>query len=157
MTHPSQYVTEESELRPVSLYAETKVAVESTLLDGKSDGCPAVTALRFATAFGLSPRMRFDLTINEFTMELMINRKLAVYGEQFWRPYIHVRDIARAIALTLNSPIEKVGGQAYNVGGTGQNYRKGEIIDLIKIDSLRADLHQQVHEKLEAAFRSLEQ
>jgi len=90
-----------------------------------------VTALRFATAFGLSPRMRFDLTVNEFTMELLIKRKLAVYGEQFWRPYIHVRDIARAIALVISSPLEKVAGRAFNVGDTGENYRKGDVVDLI--------------------------
>lgn len=132
MADPSQYMTEESELRPVSLYAETKVAVERALLDGASDSRPAVTALRFATVFGLSPRMRFDLTINEFTMVLLLKRKLAIYGEQFWRPYIHVRDIARAISLVLRLPLEQVGGRAYNVGDTGQNYRKGEIVDLIR-------------------------
>jgi|TARA_B100001964_G_scaffold245470_1_gene332652 nucleoside-diphosphate-sugar epimerase len=131
MVDPSQYVTEESELRPISLYAETKVAVERALLDIASGNCPAVTVLRFATVFGLSPRMRFDLTVNEFAMELLIERKLMVYGEQFWRPYIHVFDAARAIALVLSSPQEKVGGRVFNVGDTEQNYRKGAIVDLI--------------------------
>ena len=75
--------------------------------------------------------MRFDLTVNEFTMELLINRKLVVYGEQFWRPYIHVSDIARAIAMVLQSSSNQVGGRVFNVGSTGQNHRKGEIVDLI--------------------------
>ena len=131
MADPSQYVTEESELRPISLYAETKVAVEKALLDEPLVNCPAVTVLRFATIFGLSPRMRFDLTVNEFTMQLLTQRKLVIYGEQFWRPYIHVRDVGRAIALVLSTPLEKVSGQVINVGDVGQNYQKGQIVDLI--------------------------
>ena len=125
-------VNEESELMPVSLYAETKVAVERTFLDtGMSDGS-ALTVLRFATVFGLSPRMRFDLTVNEFTAELLLKRKLAVYGEQFWRPYVHVRDAVRAIAMVLDSPPEKVRDRVFNVGDTGQNYQKGQLVDLIR-------------------------
>src|SRR5208282_6451855 len=92
MKDPDSYVDEESELRPVSLYAETKVAVENALLQsgGGPGWCP--TPLRFATIFGVSPRMRFDLTVNEFTMELLTKKRLVVFGQQFWRPYVHVRD-----------------------------------------------------------------
>jgi nucleoside-diphosphate-sugar epimerase len=90
-------------LQPVSLYAETKVAVETALLQsGRSDRW-SPTPLRFATIYGVSPRMRFDLTVNEFTMELLTKKQLKVYGEQFWRPYVHARDAARAIDLVLNS------------------------------------------------------
>lgn len=131
MSDSLKYVNEDSELSPVSLYAENKVQVEQTLLDSDVDSDTTVTVLRFATAFGVSPRMRFDLTVNEFTMELLINRKLVVYGEQFWRPYIHVSDIAQAIALVLKSSSDQVGGRVFNVGSTRQNYRKGEIVDLI--------------------------
>ena len=131
MGDPAQYVTEESRLSPLSLYAETKVAVEEALLDAPVHNTPAVTILRFATVFGLSPRMRFDLTVNEFTMELLTKRKLVVYGEQFWRPYLHVRDAARAVAIVLNAPLEKVGGQVFNVGDTTQNYQKGQLVELI--------------------------
>ena len=131
MADQSDYVTEESELRPVSLYAETKVAVESTLLDASGSDSLSATVLRFATVFGLSPRMRFDLTVNEFTMELLTKRKLVVYGERFCRPYVHVRDAARAIAMILEAPEEKVAGEVFNVGDTSQNYRKGQLVDLI--------------------------
>lgn len=130
MSDPSQCVTETSELKPVSLYAETKVAVEKALLSAQVEK-PAVTLLRFATVFGVSPRMRFDLTVNEFTIELVTKRKIVVYGEQFWRPYIHVRDDARAVVLALESPLEKVTGQVFNVGDTGQNYQKGRLVELI--------------------------
>jgi nucleoside-diphosphate-sugar epimerase len=131
MADSSQYAFEDSELLPVSLYAETKVAVERAILDSTGTRGPSVTVLRFATLFGLSPRPRFDLTVNEFTMELLVRRKLEVYGEQFWRPYVHVCDAARAIALALASPLEKVADQVFNVGDTGQNYRKQDLIELI--------------------------
>ena len=132
MADPSSYLTEESELRPVSLYAETKVAVERSLLDAACEPHPAVTILRFATAFGLSPRMRFDLTVNEFTMELLTKRTVTIYGEQFWRPYIHVVDIAQAVRLALEAPPALVHGQAFNVGDTTQNYQKGRLAELIR-------------------------
>ena len=132
MTDPSKLVDEESELRPVSLYAETKVAVEKVLLQsgGRDNWCP--TPLRFATVFGVSPRMRFDLTINEFTMEMITKKHLVVFGEQFWRPYVHVFDAARGIALVLNSPREKVSGRVFNVGSTEQNLQKQQIVELIQ-------------------------
>ena len=132
MTDPSKLVDEESELRPVSLYAETKVAVEKVLLEGGSDEKWIPTPLRFATVFGASPRMRFDLTINEFTMEMITKKHLVVFGEQFWRPYVHVFDAARGIALVLSSPREKVGGRVFNVGSTEQNLQKQQIVELIQ-------------------------
>jgi len=132
MEDPTRFVDEESELRPVSLYAETKVAVEKFLLEsaGASDWSP--TPLRFATVFGASPRMRFDLTVNEFTMEMITKKHLIVFGEQFWRPYVHVFDAARGIALVLNSPREKVAGRVFNVGSTDQNLQKQQIVELIR-------------------------
>lgn len=132
MTDPSAYVTEESELRPVSLYAQTKVAVERALLNGAPSQAPVATVLRFATVFGLSPRMRFDLTVNEFTWELLTKRKVTIYDEHFWRPYVHVRDAAQAVRLVLESPAEKVRHQAFNVGDTSQNYQKGQLVELIR-------------------------
>ena len=131
MKDPNSFVNEESELSPVSLYAETKVAVEKLLLQSAGDGwCP--TPLRFATVFGVSPRMRFDLTVNEFTMEMITKKHLIVFGEQFWRPYVHVFDAARAIALVLQSPREAVAGRVFNVGSTEQNLQKQQIVELIR-------------------------
>jgi nucleoside-diphosphate-sugar epimerase len=132
MTDADQYVDEDSELQPVSLYAETKVAVEKALLgSGRAgDWCP--TPLRFATIFGVSTRMRFDLTVNEFTMEMLTKKHLKVYGEQFWRPYVHVRDAARAMQLVLSSPAEKVAGRVFNVGSTAQNFQKAQLVEMIR-------------------------
>lgn len=122
--------SEDHELRPVSLYAETKVAVERVLL-GRRAGDMAATILRFATLYGLSPRMRFDLTVNEFVMEMLTRRKLVVYGKEFWRPYVHVRDAARAVALVLKSSRPLVDGQVFNVGNTAENFRKIDLLELI--------------------------
>ena len=131
MKDTSQYVDEESELSPVSLYAETKVAVETALLEsGRSEHwCP--TPLRFATIYGVSPRMRFDLTVNEFIMEILTKKRLKVYGGQFWRPYVHARDAARAIDLVLNSSPALVGGRVFNVGATDQNFQKRQLVAMI--------------------------
>jgi nucleoside-diphosphate-sugar epimerase len=132
MKDTKQYVDEESELSPVSLYAETKVAVETALLrSGYSHGwCP--TPLRFSTIYGVSPRMRFDLTVNEFTMEMLHKKHLKVFGEQFWRPYVHVWDAARAIQLVLSYPAADVGGRVFNVGATDQNFQKQQLVELIR-------------------------
>jgi nucleoside-diphosphate-sugar epimerase len=126
------YVNEESELSPVSLYAETKVAVERALLQSSHNGNWSPTPMRFATVFGVSPRMRFDLTVNEFTMEMLTKRRLTVFGEQFWRPYIHVLDVARAIRLVISSPAAKVAGAVFNVGATDQNFQKQQLIEMIR-------------------------
>ncbi|MGC9944568.1 MAG: NAD(P)-dependent oxidoreductase [Verrucomicrobiota bacterium] len=132
MKDPNHYVDESSELSPVSLYAETKVAIENALL--KSAGAPNwfPTPLRFATIFGVGPRMRFDLTVNEFTMEMLTKKHLKVFGEQFWRPYVHVRDAARGIQLVLGSSPAKVAGQVFNVGATDQNFQKQQLVELIR-------------------------
>ncbi len=122
--------TEEWELRPVSLYAETKVAAELAVLAAAGDGFTA-TCLRFATVYGVSPRMRFDLTVNEFARDALVNEELVVYGEQFWRPYVHVRDAAAAIAEVLSSPAEDVAGEVFNVGDSGQNFRKQDLVDYL--------------------------
>ncbi len=131
MSDPTRYVDEDSTLAPISLYAETKVAVERALL-ASTDGpswCP--TPLRFSTVYGVSPRMRFDLTVNEFTLELLTRKRLKVFGEQFWRPYIHVRDAARAIACVLEAPPSKVSQRVFNVGDTSQNFQKQQLVELI--------------------------
>jgi nucleoside-diphosphate-sugar epimerase len=131
MADPLVPVDETAPLAPVSLYAEQKVAVERALL-GRSEPTPAITCLRFATIYGVAERMRFDLTVNEFTRDLWDGRTLDVYGEQFWRPYVHVADAARAIATVLTAPVERVAGRVFNVGHTDENYRKLDLVELIR-------------------------
>jgi nucleoside-diphosphate-sugar epimerase len=128
---PTVPIDEHGELAPVSLYAEQKVAIESSLLNG-AHAPLAVTCLRFATLYGVAPRMRFDLTVNEFTRDLWADRQLEVFGQHFWRPYVHVRDAGRAIRLVLESPPEQVAGEVFNVGQSGENYRKLDLIEVIR-------------------------
>jgi nucleoside-diphosphate-sugar epimerase len=125
------WVDEDSPLNPVSLYARLKVEFERYLLQ-LDVASMAPTCLRFATAFGLSPRPRFDLTVNQFARDLALNSPLEVYGRQFWRPYCHTIDIARAIELTLRAPADVVGYKAFNVGANDENYRKQDLIEKLK-------------------------
>jgi nucleoside-diphosphate-sugar epimerase len=130
MADPETPVDEEAPLAPVSLYAEQKVEIEKMLLEnGSASTVP--TCLRFATVYGAAPRMRFDLTVNEFTRELWDDRDLEVFGEQFWRPYVHVRDAARAIVRVLDAGPTEVGGDVFNVGDSGENYRKLDLVEII--------------------------
>ncbi|MCH9024901.1 MAG: NAD(P)-dependent oxidoreductase [candidate division Zixibacteria bacterium] len=124
------YVDETSRLKPISHYARLKVGFEEFLTSQKSDSFSPVI-LRFATAFGMSPRPRLDLTVNEFTAVLAMGEKLEIYGENFWRPYCHTNDIARACQLMLEADKSIVTGQAFNVGDTSQNYQKKTLIELI--------------------------
>ncbi|HEY1596854.1 MAG TPA: NAD(P)-dependent oxidoreductase [Thermoleophilaceae bacterium] len=131
MADPTVPITEEGELRPVSLYAEQKVGIEQAMIHGEPNGVRP-TCLRFATIYGVAPRMRFDLTVNEFTRDLWADKELEVFGEQFWRPYVHVRDAARAVRTALDAPDEKVAREVFNVGRSGENYRKLDIVEEIQ-------------------------
>jgi nucleoside-diphosphate-sugar epimerase len=128
VSDPTVAVTEEAPLAPVSLYAEQKVAVEKLLLSGEYKPM-GVTCLRLATIYGVAPRMRFDLTVNEFVRDLWADRELEVFGEQFWRPYVHVRDAARAMRIVLDA--DGVDGEVFNVGRSGENYTKKMLVEEI--------------------------
>lgn len=131
MKDSETYVDETSELAPVSLYAETKVASENYLLTQSKLNVCKPTCLRFSTVYGLSPRIRFDLTVNEFTKELAMGRELVIFGEQFWRPYCHVYDLARSMLMVLEADEKKVAFEVFNVGDTGENYQKRMLADAI--------------------------
>jgi nucleoside-diphosphate-sugar epimerase len=131
MADPTVPIDETGELAPVSLYAEQKVGIEKALLNGGASGELSPTCLRFATVYGVGRRMRFDLTVNEFTRDLWSARPLEVFGERFWRPYVHVRDAARAVALVLATPAEQVAGQVFNAGHSDENYRKLDLVEII--------------------------
>jgi nucleoside-diphosphate-sugar epimerase len=131
MSDPTVPITEDGELAPVSLYAEQKVGMEKLILGAEGQSELKPTCLRFATVYGVGRRMRFDLTVNEFTRELWADRELEVFGEQFWRPYIHVRDAGRAVRTVLEAPEEKVTGNVFNAGRSGENYRKLDLVEEI--------------------------
>lgn len=129
---PDAKADENFELTPLSLYAKSKVAAESQVLAGKGKVDYVGTVLRFATAFGLSARMRFDLTVSEFTRAMFRKDDLLVFDADTWRPYCHVQDFAELIRRVLEAPAERVGSEVFNAGGDINNFTKQMIVDAIK-------------------------
>jgi nucleoside-diphosphate-sugar epimerase len=119
-------------LNPLSLYAKAKVDIEKFILSLKNEKInfePLI--LRFATAFGASPRMRFDLTINEFAYELLKGNELVVYDADTWRPYCHVNDFSRLILKVLDDQKNNLKFEIFNVGSDANNFTKRQIAELI--------------------------
>jgi len=123
-------VTEESPLNPQSLYAETKIAAEEYLLKQKDAPC-APLSFRFATLYGISPRTRFDLIVNQFVLDAYTKRQLLIYQRGYSRSFVHVKDVVRGIMLGLDAPQEKIRGQVYNLGANDGNYTKDQIVQLV--------------------------
>lgn len=127
----NELADEEFKLNPLSLYAQAKVTNEQYLLSKKDEADYTGVILRFATAFGLSPRMRFDLTVSEFVRDIYFGRELLVFDEHTWRPYCHVRDFARLLEIVINAENNKVGFEVFNAGGNLNNFTKKMIVDAI--------------------------
>ena len=124
-------VSETSEVNPVSLYARTKVESERELLpDPDEDFC--VTTLRFATVFGHSRRPRFDLVANLFTAQAVNDGRITLMGPSQWRPFVHVRDLARAAVAVLDADPERMRGQVFNVGDRRLNMTIGQLARLVQ-------------------------
>lgn len=123
-------VTEESPLTPQSLYAETKIAAEEYLLANKDATC-APLSFRFATLYGISPRTRFDLIVNQFVLEAFMKRELIIYQRGYSRSFVHVYDVVRGIMTGLDADEAKVRGQVYNLGTDSGNYSKDQIVGLV--------------------------
>ena len=120
---------EKFKLNPLSLYATAKVDGEKQLMNMNGTADFTGTVLRFATAFGLSPRMRFDLTVSEFTRDLFFGKELIVFDEHTWRPYCHLRDFSRLIEMVIEADKEKVNFEVFNAGGDVNNFTKKMIVD----------------------------
>jgi nucleoside-diphosphate-sugar epimerase len=118
-------------LSPLSLYAKAKVGNEQYLLAKKGKVDYTGVILRFATAFGLSPRMRFDLTVSEFTRDIFFGADLLVFDENTWRPYCHVRDFAQLLDKVINMDPGKISFEVFNAGGDRNNFTKKMIVDEI--------------------------
>jgi nucleoside-diphosphate-sugar epimerase len=123
-------VTEESPLNPQSLYAETKIAAEEYLLSQKAAGC-APLLFRFATLYGLSPRTRFDLIVNQFVLEAFTRHELIIYQRGYSRSFVHIRDTVRGVIMGLEAERAKIAGQIFNLGTDHGNYSKNDIVNLI--------------------------
>ncbi len=121
-----KYCSEETPLRPVSFYGKLKVETEEMLLN--SGSC---ITLRLATVFGISPRMRLDLLVNDFTYRALNDRFIVLFEADFKRNYIHVRDVARAFIHCLNN-FDKMKNEPYNAGLSNANLSKWELCERIK-------------------------
>lgn len=120
------HCTEETPLEPISLYGRTKVDAENYLLKAGN-----VVTLRLATVFGISPRMRTDLLVNDFVLRAMRDGYIIIYEKDFKRNYIHILDVARCFEYCINN-FDKMKNNAYNVGLDNANLSKAELAETIK-------------------------
>lgn len=125
----AEILDERAALKPVSLYAKSKVASEKVLMQ-MSGSHFRPTILRFGTVHGLSGRTRFDLVVNLLTAKAVTEKEIPVFGGSQWRPFLHVDDAAQAIHRMLDAPLDLVGGEIFNVGSRKENYT---ILDVAKI------------------------
>ncbi|MBN1503854.1 MAG: SDR family oxidoreductase [Candidatus Eisenbacteria bacterium] len=127
------YILNEGSLvNPVSLYAETNLRSEEIILRG-FDGTDVVASImRFATIYGASYRMRFDLVVNILAAKAVKERKIKIYGGRQWRPNVHVEDAAEAAVMLLEAPASSVNREVFNVGSDEQNYRISELGDIVR-------------------------
>jgi len=125
-------VDEEAALRPVTAYGESKVRVERDV-SRLADDSFSPTFLRCATAYGASPRLRFDIVLNNLVAWAFTSGKVFLKSDGTpWRPIVHIEDISRAFLAVLSAPREAVHAQAFNVGRNDQNYRIREIAQIVK-------------------------
>lgn len=118
--------TEETPLNPLSLYGQTKTLAEKMLMEDRT-----TIGYRFATAFGVSPRMRLDLLINDFTYKAITQGYMVVYESHFMRTFIHVHDMGRAFIFGIENQ-DKMKNNIFNVGSETMNYSKKDICEMIK-------------------------
>jgi len=125
-----QPVTEDSPLNPESLYAEIKIAAEEFLL-GQKDAACAPLLFRFATLYGMSPRTRFDLIVNQFVLEAFTKHALIIYQRGYSRSFVHIHDVVRGVMMGLEAEQPKIRGQVFNLGTEHGNYSKDDIVQLV--------------------------
>jgi len=130
ITKGDKLLKENHVLKPISLYAKQKVKIEKFLLKNKFKF--TITILRFATAFGLSPRMRFDLTVNEFVKDAFFKKQLEIYEPNTYRPYCHIKDFCRIINLVLKKKSTNLDKEVFNCGSNNNNYSKIQIARILK-------------------------
>jgi len=147
ITKGDKFLKENHVLKPISLYAKQKVKIERFLLKNKFNF--SITILRFATAFGLSPRMRFDLTVNEFVKDAFFKKQLEIYEPNTYRPYCHIKDFCRIIDLVLKKKLNDLEKEVFNCGSNNNNYSKIQIARVLKkrFKSLKIVINKNVKDK----------
>lgn len=126
VSSPDILADEEAVLRPLTTYAKTKVNAEMTVL--QHQGLMTKTILRFGTICGLSPRMRFDLLVNDMARAVACDQPIQIFSPEAWRPFLHIQDSARVIQHCLSTLQDKIGNKVFNV--VSENYQKKDLIEL---------------------------
>jgi nucleoside-diphosphate-sugar epimerase len=125
------FLNETSQVNPQTAYAKCKVMVERDV-SALSDANFSVTFMRNATAYGASPRMRFDIVLNDLCALAWTTKRIAMTSDGSpWRPIVHIEDIATSIRCALEAPVAAVNGQVFNVGANSENYRVREIAQIV--------------------------
>ncbi len=127
--------TEETPLNPLSIYGRTKTKAEEFVMQRNNS-----TAYRFATAFGISSRLRLDLLVNDLSHKAFTQGYAVIYESHFLRTFIHVKDIARSFLFAIENQ-NKMSGNVYNIGSNNMNYSKKEVCELIKLKIPTALFH----------------
>jgi len=153
-------VDESAKLRPLSLYAQTKVDSENILLHARTP-CFAPTVLRLGTLFGLSARMRFDLVVNLLVARALSSGRIIIKNGWQWRPFVHVRDAARAFLACLEHPADFVSGEVFNVGAhflNAQIKQLGETVARVIPGTVVTEMHDNLDRRsYRACFDKIEQ
>lgn len=129
VSKPNELADENSPLNPLTLYAKTKVEAEKGLLPLSNSGF-AVCIIRLAALFGLSPKMRFNLLINEFVRDAYFGKDMILYKENAWRPFTHTQDASDALISILEAKEQDISGQVFNIGT--ENCKKKDLVDFIE-------------------------
>jgi nucleoside-diphosphate-sugar epimerase len=126
------FVDEEAPLRPLTPYADSKVRAEEVICGLAGDTFVPVS-MRNATAYGVSPRLRLDVVLNNFVAWAHTTGAIRLLSDGMsWRPLVHIRDIAKAASVLLTAPPEVVSGEAFNIGTTEQNYRIRDLAEIVR-------------------------
>jgi nucleoside-diphosphate-sugar epimerase len=128
VSSPDALADEDAPLHPLGVYAQSKVEAERLVLS--VDGRTSRSVLRLGTICGLSPSMRFDLLVNEMARAAVLGDPISIFAPAAWRPFLHIRDAARAIEWNLHAPVAAVGNRVFNV--VGENYQKKQLGELVR-------------------------
>jgi nucleoside-diphosphate-sugar epimerase len=128
VSDPDGLADEDSALNPLGIYARSKVEAENLVLSHR--GPISGSILRLGTICGLSPRMRFDLLVNDLARAAVLGERIRIFAPDAWRPFLHIRDAASAIEWCLRAPLEAVQGRVFNV--VGENYQKQGLARLVR-------------------------
>ena len=129
---PEEYVTEDAPLRPLTAYAESKVRAEEGLSE-LADADFAPVFMRNATAYGLSPRLRFDIVLNNLSGWAYTTKRVLIMSDGSpWRPIVHIGDIAAATHTMLSAPIDAIRNAAFNIGANSENYQVRDLAEIVR-------------------------